>query len=155
MKNCRVFQDRLVNDEDRKWFINVMKDKMIKEFSVQYEDVVNTTPLVYGDFMIPNAENKIYAQVTDYDKVFVVPSFFPSSLLSSLPFVPNFDFHTSHLHSFPQMVKILEEYLEDFNQINTAQMKLVLFSDAVQHICRVGRIIRQPLGNALLLGVGG
>lgn len=53
------------------------------------------------------------------------------------------------------MVKILEEYLDDFNQINTAQMKLVLFSDAVQHICRIGRIIRQPLGNALLLGVGG
>jgi len=54
-----------------------------------------------------------------------------------------------------QMVSIMEDYLEDYNQVNTAQMKLVLFVDAVQHVCRISRIIRQPLGNALLLGVGG
>ena len=53
------------------------------------------------------------------------------------------------------MSRILEDYLEDYNQINTAQMKLVLFLDAVRHVCRIARIIRQPLGNALLLGVGG
>ena len=53
------------------------------------------------------------------------------------------------------MIKILEEYLEDYNQINTAQMKLVLFSDAARHLARISRIIRQPLGNALLLGMGG
>lgn len=54
-----------------------------------------------------------------------------------------------------QMTKIIEDYLEDFNQINTAQMRLVLFMDAVRHVCRISRIIRQPLGNALLLGMGG
>ena len=68
-ENCRVFQDRLVNDEDRKWFINLMKEKMTTGFNVVYEDVVDKIPLVYGDFMIPNAENKIYAEVTDYSKV--------------------------------------------------------------------------------------
>lgn len=50
---------------------------------------------------------------------------------------------------------MIEEYLEDYNQINTAQMKLVLFVDAVRHVCRISRIIRQPMGNALLLGMGG
>ena len=53
------------------------------------------------------------------------------------------------------MTSVMEEYLEDYNQINTAQMKLVLFLDAVRHVSKISRIIRQPMGNALLLGVGG
>ena len=53
------------------------------------------------------------------------------------------------------MVLMVEEYLEDYNQISTAQMKLVLFMDAIKHMARISRIIRQPLGNALLLGMGG
>lgn len=53
------------------------------------------------------------------------------------------------------MHTVLVEYLDDYNQVNTAQMKLVLFLDAIRHVCRISRIIRQPLGNALLLGVGG
>lgn len=53
------------------------------------------------------------------------------------------------------MKSVLEEYLEDYNQVNISQIKLVLFSDAIQHISRISRIIRQPLGNGLLLGVGG
>ena len=53
------------------------------------------------------------------------------------------------------MVRELEDFLEEYNQINTAQMRLVLFMDAVKHVCRIARVIRQPLGNALLLGMGG
>ena len=34
-------------------------------------------------------------------------------------------------------------------------MKLVMFLDATEHITRIARIIRQPQGNAFVLGVGG
>lgn len=54
-----------------------------------------------------------------------------------------------------QLVKEMEEYMEDYNQTNTTKMRLVLFMDAIEHICRISRILRQPQGNALLLGVGG
>lgn len=49
----------------------------------------------------------------------------------------------------------MEEYMEDYNQSSTTKMKLVLFMNAIEHVCRISRILRQPLGNALLLGVGG
>ena len=49
----------------------------------------------------------------------------------------------------------MNESLEDYNQISTAKMNLVLFMDAAEHVSRITRIIRQPLGNALLLGMGG
>ena len=54
-----------------------------------------------------------------------------------------------------QMSKVMEDMLDDYNQINTAQMNLVLFMDAMKHVTRISRVIRQPLGNALLLGMGG
>lgn len=34
-------------------------------------------------------------------------------------------------------------------------MKLIMFLDACEHITRIARILRQPMGNALLLGIGG
>lgn len=34
-------------------------------------------------------------------------------------------------------------------------MKLVMFLDACQHVSKICRVLRQPQGNALLLGVGG
>jgi hypothetical protein len=54
----------------------------------------------------------------------------------------------------PGLFKLMETYLEDFNSTTTSPMKLVLFTDAMEHVSRISRIISQPLGNALLLGVG-
>lgn len=34
-------------------------------------------------------------------------------------------------------------------------MRLVTFLDAAEHVARVARVLRTPLGHALLLGVGG
>jgi dynein heavy chain len=34
-------------------------------------------------------------------------------------------------------------------------MLLVMFKDAIRHVSRISRVIRQPMGNALLLGIGG
>ena len=47
-----------------------------------------------------------------------------------------------------------EAALSDYNESNPI-MDLVLFDDAVKHICRITRIISNPSGHALLVGVGG
>jgi dynein heavy chain len=49
----------------------------------------------------------------------------------------------------------LHDYLEEYNQMNPAKMNLVFFKDARDHLARVARVIRQPRGNALLVGVSG
>lgn len=54
-----------------------------------------------------------------------------------------------------QLKIVIEDYLEEYNQTHTTELKLELFMDAMQHICRISRILRQAPGNALLLGVGG
>jgi dynein heavy chain, axonemal len=50
---------------------------------------------------------------------------------------------------------LLEEYLEEYNVTMNKEVRLIFFMDAKQHITRISRIIRQPRGNALLVGVGG
>jgi dynein heavy chain len=54
-----------------------------------------------------------------------------------------------------KLPKVLDEYLDDYNVSSSKEMKLVFFRDAIQHVARIARIIRQPRGNALLVGVGG
>jgi dynein heavy chain len=53
------------------------------------------------------------------------------------------------------MVRKIEGYLEDYNSGTKHGMKLIMFLDACDHVSRICRILRQPQGNALLLGVGG
>lgn len=56
--------------------------------------------------------------------------------------------------SWATLNKILVEALDNYNELNSA-MNLVLFEDAMSHICRINRILESPRGNALLIGVGG
>eukprot|EP00497_Spongosphaera_streptacantha_P005577 TRINITY_DN685_c0_g2_i3.p1 TRINITY_DN685_c0_g2~~TRINITY_DN685_c0_g2_i3.p1 ORF type:complete len:523 (+),score=141.48 TRINITY_DN685_c0_g2_i3:41-1570(+) len=54
-----------------------------------------------------------------------------------------------------KLTTMLDEYLDEYNQTHSTPMNLVFFKDAISHLTRVCRVIRQPRGNALLVGVGG
>ena len=56
--------------------------------------------------------------------------------------------------SWDNLNRLLIDCLNSYNEINAA-MDLVLFEDAMGHICRINRILESPRGNALLVGVGG
>ncbi|KAM8981229.1 dynein axonemal heavy chain 11 isoform 1-T1 [Sarcophilus harrisii] len=49
---------------------------------------------------------------------------------------------------------VLTETLDTYNELNAA-MPLVFFEDAMQHVCRISRILHTSQGYSLLIGVGG
>lgn len=55
-----------------------------------------------------------------------------------------------------RLLKILEDKMLDYNfSFTSSQMSLIFFEDAIDHICRIARILNQPRGNAMLIGVSG
>jgi len=54
-----------------------------------------------------------------------------------------------------KLFKQLEQSLDDYNMSNTGKMNLVFFDDCMDHILRIARVLRQPRGNGMMIGVGG
>ena len=68
------------------------------------------------------------------------------------------DRNYQRVDSTATFVMKLGSILQDFNeetQDTSKHLNLVLFLDACEHVARISRIISQPEGHALLLGVGG
>ncbi|ESO89088.1 hypothetical protein LOTGIDRAFT_210054 [Lottia gigantea] len=127
----RVFYDRLIDDEDRLTFFNMVKEMCQTHFKLSIDKVLghlsksgnvvddNIRSLFFGDYM--NAETKIYDEVID----------------------------------LKELTSMIEHYLEEYNTMSKAPMRLVMFKFAIEHVSRVSRVLKQDNGHALLVGIGG
>uniref|UniRef100_A0A8B9L9M7 Dynein axonemal heavy chain 12 n=1 Tax=Astyanax mexicanus TaxID=7994 RepID=A0A8B9L9M7_ASTMX len=60
-----------------------------------------------------------------------------------------------NLSSSVSALQVVESYLTEYNQTHKNRMNLVIFRYVLEHLSRISRVLKQPGGNALLVGVGG
>lgn len=121
-ESMRIFYDRLINQEDQAWFRDMMLGLCSRHLKMSFsmEDLF-TKPIVFADFLKPDADPRFYEEVKDLTK----------------------------------LTAVLNDLLDNYNMAFPTQMNLVFFEDALTHTVRISRILRQPRGNAMLIGVGG
>ncbi|KAJ3297193.1 Dynein heavy chain 3, axonemal [Borealophlyctis nickersoniae] len=131
----RVFYDRLVDDADRTWFFTSIKDLATRSFGVRFEEVfghldANKDGKVEDDDM----RSLMFGDYTQPDVA-----------------VRYYD----EVADVGKVSEIIKGRLDEYNQVTKTPMNLVIFRFAVEHVSRVSRILKQPAGHALLVGVGG
>lgn len=127
----RVFHDRLISDEDRTLFQELLHEKTKSIFKKELDSMVEVKPLLFGSF---------------------TPMVYPDDDTSKKPYSDLY----CELTDRDLVKKNCESALDDFNMMNRSKaMNLVLFTDAIEHILKIHRVITTQYGNALLVGVGG
>jgi len=86
-----------------------------------------------------------------YDEFFVNNKVYFSDLLKIEVGTRDYE----EIKNMSALQKFLENKLFDYNMEFTNRMNLVFFDDCIEHILRISRVLRQPRGNAMLIGVGG
>ncbi len=120
---------------------------------------------VYGDRLVSRSDLSKYQQLAftqakkrlgDFTNVFA--NFFAASNPEPLIFCHFAESIEEKCYNqvskLDELHSTLSDALKEYNETN-ATMNLVLFEDAMRHVCRIARIINNPSGHALLVGVGG
>ena len=130
----RVLADRFVNDCDKDWFNTEIMNTIRKELGPEYEEKAADIQY-FVDFMRDAPEP---TGEEDHETDVELPRVYEP------------------LENTNILVDKLKVFLEQYNDIlRGANMDIVFFPDAIENIIKISRIIRNPGGNALLVGVGG
>ena len=125
-ETSRVFHDRLINSADKFWFTEQIAKLCIH----------------------------VFRKDCTYDDIYNGKPILFGDFLKG---VESEDRYYEEIVDQKKLSEMTYRLLEDYNYSGSGvrQMSLVFFQDAIEHLCRICRILRQPRGNAMLVGVGG
>ncbi|CAD8115295.1 unnamed protein product [Paramecium sonneborni] len=127
----RVFQDRLINEDDQGTFDKILKETTLKHFKRDWKQLVQIEPLLWASF---------------------VPTLYPDDDRTKRPMTDIY----CELTDRETLKKVCQEQLNEYNsQYTSNRMELVLFMNAIQHVLKIVRVVNTTFGHALLVGVGG
>lgn len=141
----------------------VAKPEAIKEPDNLIKLWLHESERVYGDRLVNNDDLQKYrlcaAEITkksfgkfNLNKYFAQPT--PEPLIFAY-FVGGLeDKLYDQFANMDALAVRLRDALREYNELN-ATMDLVLFDDAMKHVCKISRIISCSSGHSLLVGVGG
>ncbi|XP_040909250.1 dynein heavy chain 12, axonemal [Toxotes jaculatrix] len=131
----RVFYDRLVDDKDRAWLYKLMhsilKDHFKESFDEVFDHLKQGSKLVEEDMRNLLFGDYMNPDLEDDERLY-----------AEVPSMENF-------------AQVVESCLDEYNQMHKNRMNLVIFRYVLEHLSRISRVLKQPGGNALLVGVGG
>lgn len=130
-ETLRVFYDKLVNDDDRKWFMQTVSDSIRDFFKDKLENLFEyltseATPLQARDA----TNNLLFGTYLDLDSE------------------PG-DRKYEEISSLDKLSAIAYANLEEYNATHKTKMDIVLFSYALRHLNKICRIMSLP-GNFLI-----
>lgn len=142
----RVFYDRLTDDQDRNWFFGYVTLVVNKVFGGENSNS-NVFENVLQRFRESGADKIAESDLRKltFCDFLAVTEEGGSSGAKFYREVDNFDDLTAKV----------EAVLQDHNALSKKPMDLVLFRFAIEHLLRISRVLQQPRGHMLLVGVGG
>eukprot|EP00201_Polytomella_parva_P020499 CAMPEP_0175042260 /NCGR_PEP_ID=MMETSP0052_2-20121109/2450_1 /TAXON_ID=51329 ORGANISM="Polytomella parva, Strain SAG 63-3" /NCGR_SAMPLE_ID=MMETSP0052_2 /ASSEMBLY_ACC=CAM_ASM_000194 /LENGTH=3805 /DNA_ID=CAMNT_0016305023 /DNA_START=33 /DNA_END=11446 /DNA_ORIENTATION=+ len=169
----RVFFDRLVDDNDRNWFLSYLKEVSNSVFSVNLDKLLaylkvqsaggggggggsgnNNNNNNNNSNNSNNNNNKTNAP-TDPNSVTIEDlrrMFFGDYMdQNDDPEMRLYD----EVTNVASLTTRVEDLLTDHNATSKRPMNLAVFLYAVEHVSRICRVLKQPGGHLLLVGVGG
>ncbi|XP_075239189.1 dynein axonemal heavy chain 7-like isoform X2 [Convolutriloba macropyga] len=132
----RVFYDRLIDAQDTEWLFGLCRTLVKDIFKETFDSVFECVTSAGGRVDEDDMRSLMFGNYMNPDAEE------EERLYEEVTSLEGFN-------------TVVENQLEEYNQVNKTKMNLVIFRYVLEHLSRISRIINQPGGNALLVGVGG
>ncbi|XP_059098400.1 dynein axonemal heavy chain 7-like [Tigriopus californicus] len=134
-ETMRIYYDRLSYGPDRESFLTSVKSICMDKLKVPFDEICNRFATSPDGVVTENDLRKLLFCDFNEEK--------------------NDDRFYKEVTDINEFRKVAMLVLDKHNAVSRKPMNLVLFDFALEHLCRISRILKQPESHTMLVGVGG